>query len=381
MKRNFLLVIALLPYLLTSCGSDKITIQPKKLFWDKSNHYLLDSIYITKVEDKRKSKSIVLGTGYSGLLNSSTPVIFKYNLTEYLKINFNNLLSSAQDTLTAIPVSIELNKLQVGEEISFFHETAYSKYSYTFIYPKAEGISKIVIVDSIEISGGNDATSILPQVFYNGIKRTSQVFSEFYKTNSGNIQNNITTPDYTLSLISDDNTAGVIPTSVDTIRVIDKIRKRTLLSFGMYKKGTLLEGGFNIGYFTLFNKEGSHFEYGAGPEINFLNVKQHANLSSATFVSYNFPLIGRYYLQDKPQNFFLNGTFKINAGTETIDYGYSKNMNFFIGPTFEIGLGFQIGQFVDVTACVHQIYNWGSEILPNDFGVNFNAHISFGYKK
>jgi hypothetical protein len=380
MKKQSLLLSLLLTYFLVSCGSENIIIPPKKLTWDHPEKVLIDSIYISKVEDNRKNSLKKLGNGYTGLFNSPTPIVFNKNLADYLKMNFNNLLSKSKDSSSSILISVEISKLLLGEQQSFMQETAFSKYSYTFTYPKGNGIKKVVIVDSIEISSGNDATANLPTAFYNGIKRTSQVFSDFYKTNPGSVNERITSDDYTLSLISSEKNMSSTPKSIDTIRVIDKTKKRSILSLGYYQAGTLLSGGVNLGYFSMFNKDGSHFEYGSGTEINILNVKQRGNLSSSSFVSYNVPLIGRYYFQKNPQYFFLTGTLKINGGTETIDYGYNKDMNFFIGPTFELGLGFQIGQIVDLTASVHQIYNWGSEILPNDFGLNFNAHISFGYK-
>jgi hypothetical protein len=142
----------------------------------------------------------------------------------------------------------------------------------------------------------------------------------------------------------------------------------------------MLSSGFSIGYNYMFNNFGSHFEYGGGPELTFFEIKPHGKFSEISYNMINFPFIGRYYFREQLNVWFLSGIIKINGGSETIESNLKEEKNYFIGPTFEFGLGFQIGHYVDFMASVHQIYNWGSEILPNDFGLNFNAHISFGYK-
>jgi hypothetical protein len=222
-----------------------------------------------------------------------------------------------------------------------------------------------------------DATDLVGSQLYKAVYESAEKFIDYYKANPYRKTGVIKT--------SADKTAtpslGTAPSETKIYKdtIVSKSDTRTRSAFSLtYYQGKKIQSGYQACYHEVFNKHNTQFEYGAGYAITILNIKY--DQINGSFFSFNVPINARYYFSKELTGVFLNGTMKLTGGSETIEYsnGYnSKNKtNYFFGPTFEESIGINLTQGFGINAGLFQLFHWGSDILPSDFG--FMVSISFG---
>lgn len=372
MSKIYLLLIVILPYFLASCTVNKFVIKPEKLSWNHPEPKLIDSIYIAKVIDKRKDTSQIIGSCSPGLFEKPVPIIFKENLADYIKSNFNNLISGSKDYSKATPVLVEINNLRIDD-------TSKVKSSYSFSYPNNDKIIKFVFVDSLLYSFSNDIEIMVPKIFYTGIKVAADYFLWYYKnhpisqaTDTSNVSSLLNDS----SRIQNDN-EQILTDTLMTILIL--IPARNVYSFGYYLGNSKLNQGISFGFNRLFKRMARNIEYGVGLGFHYFQIKPFSNYISPKLLSLNFPTIWRYYFLKDSEKSFLSGIISLNFSFD-VDKSKAKKAASIFTPSLELGLGYKIGKYVEVLASVHQIYNLSSRIMPNDFGFNLNTSFTFDYK-
>jgi hypothetical protein len=102
------------------------------------------------------------------------------------------LFSKTKDSSSSLPVSIEFTKFYLRikeyEIIEGINNKRYegsdiSKYAFTFSFPSGNRTKRVQVADSIEFFKQTDPSTELLNVFYNSIKRATQIFSEYYEEN------------------------------------------------------------------------------------------------------------------------------------------------------------------------------------------------------
>ncbi|MDR3666336.1 MAG: hypothetical protein P4L35_05795, partial [Ignavibacteriaceae bacterium] len=76
-----------------------------------------------------------------------------------------------------------------------------------------------------------------------------------------------------------------------------------------------------------------------------------------------------------PRILYFSGGFRFNFGSEQLDYGNdNKKTNYFIGATFDEAIGISISKIIFIEAGLFQIKQFGSDLLPYDFGYLMGLH-------
>jgi len=156
----------------------------------------------------------------------------------------------------------------------------------------------------------------------------------------------------------------MIPFFADAQHQIRQMRESSSCIGILYMSGDLIKTGINVHYLSMSRNPDSNFETGYGFAINYFDVLNKDDNLKGTFVGYSPQLVMNYYVNKGPAEIFLGGSILLVLGSESIQ----NETNFFIGPQLKENIGVKLGNALVVKGGLLQLWHFGSDLLPSDFG-------------
>jgi hypothetical protein len=150
----------------------------------------------------------------------------------------------------------------------------------------------------------------------------------------------------------------------------------SISTFGFqYLFGDIVNYGllFSFQFYSPFSNP--HFDGGFGYTLTYYDILNTRNYLKGSFLAFGGKYALRYFISPSPSGLYFSGGFRFNFGSEQLDYGNdNKKTNYFIGATFDEAIGISISKIVFIEAGLFQIKQFGSDLLPYDFGYLMGLH-------
>lgn len=369
------ILIVVLIVLITGCGGKEVLLKPeysKKKF--PADTSLTIPVQVAKVIDRRSSDPFVIGTAQVGMFNKKVPYKTSVPLADFLRTSFDTLFKP-QRFESPVSAVAYIDSFAVGEKMTLFSEKGFISSIIRFGVP-VSGDSVVFITTRFDetASSGMDVTDMLEPLVYRSVMESGKQFAAAVK------KLDVQTPSGDSSVTSETMIAAaeLSASPSQLIEAVDTTKRATEYSdLGfMYSQGDIVKTGVRVLYSMLSQKDGSRMMYGFGYNIEFFSIENTDALLKGNMLTYGGTFILRGFLSDARTAPFFGFNANLILGSETIDYGTSKESSFFVGPMLRETFGISFNKKLYLEAGVYQILLFGSKLLPDDIG--FTAGLSFG---
>jgi hypothetical protein len=379
------LLACIAAFLAAGCGA--VTLAP-----DYQNHALhrpdlkRDKLTIVQVIDQRPDTSSQIGTARVGLFNQVVP----YNLDGSVAGVIQRMLDTlfvipGGDSANAIPVSVAIRSLQVGENYSLFNEEAYFMGGLRFSYPVGpDSINALSFFSRQTTTNWFDVTNDIQDVLYSGIADcASQFITSMYDKAPGQAISRDSTKLFVTeaSRIPPNN---VVRLDSGTTHVnlgesnfnFEADPHRNELSL-QYFQGKYITTGIRGSYCMFTQASDTNLMWGSSFTFAYMAVTNNDKGTQGSFVNFG----GRYglknYFSSAPTTAYFSANLGLLAGTENFNTGGGgQEQSFFFGGIFDESIGLSLNRKASLEIGFFQVAIAGSHLLSSDVGVT--GGISFG---
>lgn len=372
--------------MLKSCATNTNVIHLSNFTHTKKSDSLkLEKVQIVKVIDDRLYPNTIIGYIRNKDKDSIDQIIIDKPLAQYLKENFNTLISKDYLPDIFIPVTVHINEFYSSLEKSMALDNVYHKYSYSFEYPNdSNRTNKIQILDSLYRDTESPIID-LESLIYIDLLKTSISFIDYYNNNKSNRFSRIAEP-YTNTMkyyTEKDKTEGnyvLANTSIkDTLDLTnsDSTTKKKGGYFSYYQ-GYRVKHGIGLNYVEMHKWGGTNLESGIGLGLKIFDLKPKDSSTERKFILVGGESKMRYNFSEN-----INGLFFDICSSLIIGFEFHPNnnnqINLCAGLALEESIGVYFIKPISISIGTYQKLILGSKIMPNDYGLVLSFCITSAY--
>lgn len=328
----------------------------------------LKNFYISEVQDWRDNKTNI-GFAQVGLFNKTVPANLEGGV-EYAIGNYLNASLKADKTST--PIILRITQLDISEKTNFSSEIGRAEIKVEFYRMFNDRPEKIFETGFVTEDSKVDVTS-------SHEKRIRQALTACLRSfNNSDWQSVTPEANDTETIVADDRPIYTPPTVVAEKETRKTSKWDNMVTFNMTFGQNA--DGWGVSYYRFLRNPNSEWIFPWVISIDGFKIKDdYFSRSGYQKAELNYWTPGICALKKLQGNLYLNLTFQVPFGTETLtDYYGSESTNFIIGVAPTQGVYFVPKSNIGITFCIGMYERFlTSEVYKTDLGFKAEIGIKF----